>query len=125
MIRRPPRSTLFPYTTLFRSDLMRSYRGYGSIDQQWARGWRTFHSMQLAVQRRFRNGVSFGFNDTIALSDRQNTAPRLQHAPDGTLSVRDDPAEADRLLGTTAARRHIMKGTFILDPPRMRDTDAA
>src|SRR2546430_12041449 len=27
MIRRPPRSTLFPYTTLFRSDLRRSSRG--------------------------------------------------------------------------------------------------
>src|SRR3712207_7419598 len=25
MIRRPPRSTLFPYTTLFRSDLLRNY----------------------------------------------------------------------------------------------------
>src|SRR5438045_4335174 len=27
MIRRPPRSTLFPYTTLFRSVLRRSHRG--------------------------------------------------------------------------------------------------
>src|SRR2546422_6554341 len=27
MIRRPPRSTLFPYTTLFRSDSGREYRG--------------------------------------------------------------------------------------------------
>src|SRR2546429_1738590 len=26
MIRRPPRSTLFPYTTLFRSDLLRTRR---------------------------------------------------------------------------------------------------
>src|SRR2546426_7426869 len=26
MIRRPPRSTLFPYTTLFRSDLIRAIR---------------------------------------------------------------------------------------------------
>src|SRR2546422_7854198 len=26
MIRRPPRSTLFPYTTLFRSDALRVYR---------------------------------------------------------------------------------------------------
>src|SRR5258708_40308582 len=31
MIRRPPRSTLFPYTTLFRSDLDRLY---GTIKQQ-------------------------------------------------------------------------------------------
>src|SRR2546422_3102772 len=27
MIRRPPRSTLFPYTTLFRSSVMYSFRG--------------------------------------------------------------------------------------------------
>src|SRR3712207_7465801 len=27
MIRRPPRSTLFPYTTLFRSSLMMQFRG--------------------------------------------------------------------------------------------------
>src|SRR3712207_7944418 len=27
MIRRPPRSTLFPYTTLFRSDVYRTYSG--------------------------------------------------------------------------------------------------
>src|SRR2546430_13547740 len=29
MIRRPPRSTLFPYTTLFRSDLLRRVPGAG------------------------------------------------------------------------------------------------
>src|SRR2546427_5436726 len=30
MIRRPPRSTLFPYTTLFRSVVMGSIKGFGS-----------------------------------------------------------------------------------------------
>src|SRR5256885_4777447 len=29
MIRRPPRSTLFPYTTLFRSDKMKQLRSHG------------------------------------------------------------------------------------------------
>src|SRR3712207_7328271 len=29
MIRRPPRSTLFPYTTLFRSDVRERWRGAG------------------------------------------------------------------------------------------------
>src|SRR2546425_9684412 len=29
MIRRPPRSTLFPYTTLFRSRGLHGHRGYG------------------------------------------------------------------------------------------------
>src|SRR2546422_7076412 len=32
MIRRPPRSTLFPYTTLFRSALMRLIRPPGRIE---------------------------------------------------------------------------------------------
>src|SRR3712207_8958042 len=35
MIRRPPRSTLFPYTTLFRSDLM------SKILDPWTRGYLT------------------------------------------------------------------------------------
>src|SRR2546430_8397942 len=32
MIRRPPRSTLFPYTTLFRSRLRRGHNAFGKID---------------------------------------------------------------------------------------------
>src|SRR5688572_31975727 len=31
MIRRPPRSTLFPYTTLFRSYVCMSYRGWANL----------------------------------------------------------------------------------------------
>src|SRR5574344_3062956 len=33
MIRRPPRSTLFPYTTLFRSNPERLYHADGSLDE--------------------------------------------------------------------------------------------
>src|SRR3712207_9575627 len=32
MIRRPPRSTLFPYTTLFRSGVVSAYRNDGWVD---------------------------------------------------------------------------------------------
>src|SRR2546429_5340471 len=43
MIRRPPRSTLFPYTTLFRSDLLQNLR---NALRQFAaeRDWDQFHS---------------------------------------------------------------------------------
>src|SRR2546429_7237095 len=43
MIRRPPRSTLFPYTTLFRSPLVKtgagsaSYRSVSSANRYWVR----------------------------------------------------------------------------------------
>src|SRR3712207_8848028 len=47
MIRRPPRSTLFPYTTLFRSDLLDARtaqrlprRGGRDVRGELAEGWR-------------------------------------------------------------------------------------
>ena len=42
MIRRPPRSTLFPYTTLFRSGLMRLFEpGHPSLLEFFADRWVT------------------------------------------------------------------------------------
>src|SRR2546429_5754166 len=38
MIRRPPRSTLFPYTTLFRSTVLVSAR-HGGVDNVMAAAW--------------------------------------------------------------------------------------
>jgi hypothetical protein len=106
------------------SDLMRPFRGYSSITQ--TSGWlnRTYHSLQLSLQRRFRNGLSFGFNDTIGLYDRQNTTPRLQHDVNGVVSVRADQAEADRLLGDNNPQAHIMKANFVWDLPDMRGQSA-
>jgi hypothetical protein len=114
-----------PGATAVSQDRMRSFIGYGSITQQWGRGWRTYHSLQLSFQRRFRNGFSFGFNDTISLSDHQTTAPRLQHNADGSYSIRSDQAEADELLGTAVNTRHIMKGNFVWDLPDIRSTRPA
>src|SRR5256885_10162123 len=52
MIRRPPRSTLFPYTTLFRSRLLRLRRGdLGKVgDRAEARGRR--HRPKLSEDRK-------------------------------------------------------------------------
>jgi hypothetical protein len=106
------------------TDLMRPFQGYSSITQ--TSGWqkRTYHSLQLSLQRRFRNGLSFGFNDTIGLSDRQTTTPRLQHDGDGAVSVRADQAEADRLLGNNNPQAHIVKANFVWDLPDLRGASA-
>jgi Carboxypeptidase regulatory-like domain len=130
--------TLAPAATLGATavlqDQMRALRGYGAIQQQWGRGWRTFHSLQLSFNRRFTKGVSYGFNDTISLYDHQNTyanppsqntAVRLQHNPDGSFSVRSDQAEADRLLGRAVSNRHIMKANVVWDLPDLRSGNSA
>src|SRR6185436_6351210 len=88
-------------------NLVRFYRGYQNITQQQSIGWRTYHSIQLAITRRLKNGIAFGFNDTIQLSDKQLVAPRLQHNDDGTITVRSDQALAQELLGDNHPQPHV------------------
>src|SRR6185369_6094302 len=76
---------------------VRYYTGYANITQNQPRGFRTYHSIQLGWNRRMRDGISFGFVDTISLSDKQQSAARLQHNPDGTVTARSDQALADEL----------------------------
>jgi hypothetical protein len=101
---------------------MRSIRGYSVITQNQGYLHRTFHSIQWSFQRRLRNGFSFGFNDVMGISDHQNLAPRLQHAADGTFSVRSDQAEAQRLLGNNNPRANVMKANFVWDLPDLHAT---
>jgi hypothetical protein len=98
-------------------DVIRFYRGYGAINQQSPYGHRTYHSIQISLNRRFRNGLLFGFNDTIGLSDTQQSTLRLQHNADGTVTVRADQAEADRLLGNNRPQTHLMRGHFVWELP--------
>jgi hypothetical protein len=106
-------------------DVIRFYRGFGGITQQRPYGFRTYHSIQLNVTRRFRNGLLFGFNDTIGLYDRQQSTLRLQHNADGTVTVRDDQADADELLGNNRPQTHIMRAHFSWQLPRLQSSSQA
>jgi hypothetical protein len=121
----PTISSATPGAAAVAADSMRAFRGYTTITQQVSRGWRTFHSVQLSFNRRFKDGLAFGFNDTIPLSDHQSTNARLQHNADGTFSERADQAEADKLLGTAIANKHVLKGNFVWDFPDIRSSGAA
>src|SRR5260370_42301650 len=67
MIRRPPRSTLFPYTTLFRSRIRRR-RLVG----------RGFRDPRLGMAPPAPQGRAFGFPPCPALVQRPDGAPRHQ-----------------------------------------------
>src|SRR5688572_31596017 len=84
MIRRPPRSTLFPYTTLFRSDhagSMRSHEGSRPSMKVWVRlprpgerAWSDDEVAPIAV------GVGFAFRSeehTSELQSQSNLVCRL------------------------------------------------
>src|SRR2546429_6496953 len=61
MIRRPPRSTLFPYTTLFRSAPISAFRSHGHT------GWRQLQKAQLRQEKRRR---AYGSSSSLELRPR-------------------------------------------------------
>ena len=120
--------------TAVSTDRMRAFRGYGAIQQQWGRGWRTSHSLQLSLQRRFRNGFSFGFNDTITLADHSNTfdptnpgtARSARCSTTRTARTRSAPIRQTRTAARTdRPNRHVMKGNFVWDLPDITGSKSA
>jgi hypothetical protein len=101
------------------TDLLRPYQGLGAINIQWPRNYDLYHSLQTSFNRRFRNGLQFGLNYTLGLSYTGDvvTPLRLQHAADGSFSIRADQAEQDELMKQMPLRRHTIKGSFVWDMP--------
>ena len=114
-----------PGATALSTDLLRSITGYGAIAVRADTLERTYHSLQLTLQRRMRRGLSFGFTDTISLSDRQNTLPRYQHDASGNVSIRSDQAEADKLLGSSLTPLHTMRANLIWQLPTLSSGSSA
>jgi hypothetical protein len=106
-------------------DLARYFRGYGTISQQQSVLWRTYHSLQVSLSRRLIRGLALGFADTIGLYDRQQAPLRLQHNADGSITVRSDQEEANRLLGDNNPQSHIMTANFVWQLPRFSMGDGA
>ena len=105
---------------------VRFYKGYGSITQITFNQWETFHSLQLSLQRRMRNGLAFGFVDTIQLANEASVGDRLQHDyVNRTVTVRADQAQAQALLGDQNPALHQMKANFIYQLPGLKADGAA
>jgi hypothetical protein len=111
-----PTST--PGTVNLPNNMIRSIRGYGNINAQLSRNWNTYHSLQTAFTRRFRDGYSFAVNYTHGISNRQQAGLRIDHDPvTGIFRERADQDKADELLGSNNIRKHHLRANFTWDMP--------
>src|SRR3712207_8281492 len=83
MIRRPPRSTLFPYTTLFRSELIAGFWVIRAASLQEAKDWMSRAPMEpgdvLEIRQCFEN-EDFGDALSPEIADRKSTRLNSSHA---------------------------------------------
>ncbi|ODS59594.1 MAG: hypothetical protein ABS36_01310 [Acidobacteria bacterium SCN 69-37] len=101
------------------TNLLRPFRGFGSIGQHTTEFSDTYHSIQTSFNRRFRSGISFGLNYTYSISLVGNTGLtwRLQHAPDGSFTVRSDQARYEELNKNLSVQPHVLRGNVVWDLP--------
>src|SRR5438874_7131507 len=81
MIRRPPRSTLFPYTTLFRSDSDRGFSTQGNSTPRAARNGSSFRSEEHTSELQSRRDLVC----RLLLEKKKN---RHQHPAGAPIPVR-------------------------------------
>src|SRR5436853_1530579 len=77
MIRRPPRSTLFPYTTLFRSDLSKSV--HWTATAPGGRSGPTSACASSVAARSWQQGSSSRFREPARPPDRKSTRLNSSH----------------------------------------------
>src|SRR3712207_8038399 len=85
MIRRPPRSTLFPYTTLFRSDPVAIHRRIGYLPGEFALYDRLTGGQTLEYFANLRGGVDRAYQAELISrldvdQDRKSTRLNSSHA---------------------------------------------
>jgi hypothetical protein len=123
----PTRTSSTPGGAALTTDLLRPYQGIGAISTIWGRYWNGYDSIQTSFNRRFRNGVQATLNYTLGLRTIGTTSSptRLQHAPDGSFSIREDQAAADELLRNTGNRPHVIRGQFVWALPNLTSSTLA
>src|SRR3712207_8577435 len=72
MIRRPPRSTLFPYTTLFRSPVLRGFRVEGARVDREPHALKLGHEL-LVPERPERQPLRAGMHRPICAEQRDRS----------------------------------------------------
>jgi hypothetical protein len=103
------------------ANLMRPYQGLANINQNTTEFWDTYHSLQASLNRRFRNGFSFGANYTYGISYKGNIGleQRFVHNADGSFQLRDDQDEFEKLNETLDRRPHSLKANAVWDLPNV------
>src|SRR3712207_7274339 len=99
MIRRPPRSTLFPYTTLFRSAQVHITESMGGMDEAVAAAQALARESDVFLPDQFPNPANPAAHERTTGPDRKSTRLNSSHA---------NISDAVLFLEKKKANRHLL-----------------
>ncbi|PWU08393.1 MAG: hypothetical protein C5B51_07875 [Terriglobia bacterium] len=104
-------SSSVPSATSLSTDLLRPYRGLGSITASWPYAHNRYDSIQVTFSRPYKNGITLGGNYTLGLRNVGNmlSPPHFDHLADGTLQWSSVQPQLDSVLHDNGTRRHVLK----------------
>jgi hypothetical protein len=100
-----------PGATSVNTNLLRPYRGLGSITSSWPYAWNRYDTIQISVNKQYSHGVTLGGNYTIGLRNIGNmvSPPHFDHPADGSLQWSSLQPQLDSVLRDNGTRRHTVK----------------
>ncbi|HUI56563.1 MAG TPA: carboxypeptidase-like regulatory domain-containing protein [Bryobacteraceae bacterium] len=117
----PTVTSALPGGAAVTQNMMRSIRGYGSLNMMLPRGFITSHTLQIAVNHRFSHGLQFDVNDTILIHRMADAGARIQHDANGNWSYRSDQDQANELFQDYIPTRHTLKGDLVYSIPAVKN----
>ena len=110
-----------PGANAYTTNLLRPYRGLGTVEQNTTEFYDTYHSLQFSLNRRFRNGFSFGANYTLgAVVHGEHRAGETAAAQRPTARSPSAPIRrsTEELNKNLDMRPHFFKANAIWATPR-------
>jgi hypothetical protein len=99
-----------PGASAYTTNLLRPYQGLGGISQNTPEFYDTYHSIQVSLNRRFRNGFSIGANYTHGISLKGNTGITQRYTyTNGIPTLWSGEAAYEKLLSTLDPTPHFLK----------------
>jgi hypothetical protein len=99
-----------PGASAYTTNLLRPYQGLGGISQNTPEFYDTYHSIQVSLNRRFRNGFSIGANYTYGISLKGNTGITQRYTyTNGIPTLWSGEAAYEKLLSTLDPIPHFLK----------------
>jgi hypothetical protein len=100
-----------PGATAVNTNLLRPYRGLGSITASWPYAWNRYDTIQMTLNKQASHGLTIGGNYTLGLRNIGNmlSPPHFDHPADGSLQWSTLQPQLDSILNGVGVRRNTVK----------------